>query len=157
VEHTKLGRNPKGSTGPRTAEGKARASMNAMTHSLTARIVLPWESEEEYDARVLRFRTGLPVKSELDLEIAERAAQFSWLMDRALVADRERIIQESQDSREAVAAREEDEAELLINRLLFDRRGPTELYPGEPCSAGEARTSWSGNPNDPDSPRAIVK
>ena len=38
------------STGPRTAEGKARSSQNARTHGLTAsQLFIPAESREEFD------------------------------------------------------------------------------------------------------------
>ena len=64
-----------GSTGPRT-EGREGSRYNAMKHGLTARIVLPWEDEEQYDARLARYKTGLPIRSELEEELAERGASF---------------------------------------------------------------------------------
>ena len=74
TESDQASRNPNGSTGPRSPQGKERAKMNAMTHSLTARIVLPWENEADYDARLVRYKTGLPVRSELEEELAERGS-----------------------------------------------------------------------------------
>jgi hypothetical protein len=145
-----------GSTGPRTPEGKARSRENAMKHGLTARIVLPWEDEAEYDARLARFKTGLPIQSELEEELAERAAQASWLMDRALLAERERVIQQVANDPAAAALREEKDAEALGHRLMFDRRGPAELYPSGEYERNQPRTSCSGDPNDPDSPRITV-
>jgi hypothetical protein len=130
---------------------------NALKHGLTARIVLPWEDEEQYDARLVRYKTGLPVRSELEEELAERAAQASWMMDRAMVADNARVTSAVLDDPDATALREESEAEALGNRLLFDCRGPTELYGLGEYEKGQARTSWSEDPDDPNSPKSIVR
>ncbi len=49
-------RNAQRSTGPRTQEGKVRASQNALTHGLTSQdVVLPWEDPEEF----AQLRDGL--------------------------------------------------------------------------------------------------
>ena len=49
-------KNAKKSSGPRTDNGKARASYNALKHGLTAeRLLLPGESAEEFEA----YRTDL--------------------------------------------------------------------------------------------------
>ena len=156
TESDQASRNPNGSTGPRSPEGKERAKLNAMTHSLTARIVLPWENEAEYDARLARYKTGLPVRSELEEELAERAAQASWLMDRAMVAEAARLTRLAEENPEAVATREADEAEALGNRLMFDPRGPAELYPSGEYMQGQPRTSRSEDPEDPNAPDGIV-
>jgi len=54
--------NAKKSTGPRTAEGKARASGNAIKHGLTAkeRVVLKDESSNQFSCcwRISRRRRG---------------------------------------------------------------------------------------------------
>ena len=156
-EGEEASRNPQLSTGPRTAEGKERARMNAMTHSLTARIVLPWENEAEYDRRLERYKTGLPVRSELEEELAERAGQASWLMDRAMVAETARLTRLAEENPEAVAAREADEADALGNRLMFDPRGPAELYPSGEYMQGQPRTSRSEDPEDPHAPPGLVR
>ena len=77
-------------------------------------------------------------------------------MDRALLADHARVIQQVANDLEAAALREEKEAEALGHRLMFDRRGPAELYPSGEYEKNQPRTSSSGNPNDPDSPRITV-
>ena len=144
------------STGARSPESREGSRYNALKHGLTARIVLPWEDEEQYDARLARYKTGLPIRSELEEELAERTAQASWLMDRALLADHARVIQQVANDPEAAALREEKEAEALGHRLMFDRRGPAELYPSGEYERNQPRTSCSENPDDPDSPRITV-
>jgi len=39
-------KNAKKSTGPRSGEGKARSALNALTHGITARVVLDGENAE---------------------------------------------------------------------------------------------------------------
>ena len=56
--------NAKRSTGPRTAEGKARASKNALAHGLTARDIIVGDEDEHFRVRAAtgwppeRFRTN---------------------------------------------------------------------------------------------------
>ena len=46
-------RNAARSTGPRTAQGKARSRFNAITHGLTAfTVVLPGEDQDAYQQRL---------------------------------------------------------------------------------------------------------
>jgi hypothetical protein len=63
------------SQGPVTAEGKARSSQNSRTHGLTsAAVVLPHESQEDYDllelAIVQEFRPVGPLQQDLVQEMA---------------------------------------------------------------------------------------
>lgn len=78
--------NAKKSTGPRTSEGKARASLNSIRHGMAAgpHTVLPHENRAEYDA----MRTGLieswqPANAQ-ELQLVEAIAG-AWLrMERAM-------------------------------------------------------------------------
>src|SRR3954452_11201638 len=61
------------SNGPRTPEGKARASMNAVTHGLTAdEIVLPGEDEEEWAALCEQFDADLRPRGATERELVTR-------------------------------------------------------------------------------------
>jgi hypothetical protein len=88
------------STGPTTAEGKAIASQNAVKHGLTsAKVVVPGESQEEFD----NFREGilesLTPKTAHEDELADRVVAAMWRMKRfhrlenAFFADRINAIQ----------------------------------------------------------------
>src|SRR5437588_823079 len=79
--------NARKSTGPRTAEGKARASLNAISHGLFCKdLVLPGESQE-----VLKLLRRLWISSLNPQDIAEM-----WLVDRIVAANwKLRRLQES--------------------------------------------------------------
>jgi hypothetical protein len=76
--------NAQKSTGPRTPEGKAIVSQNAITHGLLARAgVLPGEDEHEFAAHreglLQQLRPGAPLEEVL----AERIVDLSWRLQRA--------------------------------------------------------------------------
>jgi hypothetical protein len=88
------------STGPTTAEGKAIASENSTKHGLTsAKVVVPGESQEEFD----NFREGilesLAPQSPFENELADRVVAALWRLKRfnrletAFFADRINAIQ----------------------------------------------------------------
>ena len=80
--------NARKSTGPRTAEGKARASLNAITHGLFCKeLVLPGESQQ-----VFALLRRLWISSLSPQDIAEL-----WLVDRIVAANwKLRRLQESE-------------------------------------------------------------
>ncbi|MCL5278376.1 MAG: hypothetical protein M1376_00520, partial [Planctomycetes bacterium] len=76
--------NAQKSTGPRTAEGKAIVSRNALTHGLLARAgVLPGEDEHEFQAHHQGLLQQLRPGSPLEEVLAERAVDLSWRLQRA--------------------------------------------------------------------------
>ncbi len=77
--------NAQKSTGPRTPEGKAIVSHNAITHGLLARAgVLPGEQEHEFAAHrqglLQQLRPGAPLEEVL----ADRIVDLSWRLKRAV-------------------------------------------------------------------------
>ncbi len=76
-------RNSRHSTGPRTAPGKQRSSLNALRHGLTAACaVLPSEDRAAYDAHRRGFcdeyQPATPTETQLVIEIADTA----WRINR---------------------------------------------------------------------------
>jgi hypothetical protein len=74
------------STGPRTKEGKARARLNALTHGFTARTVvtvLPHEDPSALDERIAAWTEDWQPRDAREIDLVCRAAQLSWLLDRA--------------------------------------------------------------------------
>jgi hypothetical protein len=74
------------STGRRTEEGKAGTRLNALKHGFTARTVvpdLPQEDPRALDDRTTAWNTEWQPQSAGETELVCRAAQLSWLLDRA--------------------------------------------------------------------------
>jgi hypothetical protein len=72
------------STGPRTEEGKARVAENSLTHGLrSSSVVMPWESQEEFDDFSQRMLACLGPADELERMLAERVVVEAWRVRRA--------------------------------------------------------------------------
>ncbi len=76
--------NAQKSTGPRTPEGKAVVSRNAITHGLLARAgVIPGEDEHEFQAHREGLLQQLRPGSPLEEALAQRVVDLSWRLQRA--------------------------------------------------------------------------
>ncbi len=70
-------------TGPRTAAGKERSSLNALKHGLTSRrIVLPYENQEEYDALLKDLLDDSQPVGTLEFELVNDIAAAIWRLRR---------------------------------------------------------------------------
>jgi hypothetical protein len=86
--------NSRHSTGPRTASGKQRSSLNALRHGLTAAAaVLPTEDRSVYDAHCRGFfdeyQPATPTETQLVIEIADTA----WRINRIPALEAELLSQ----------------------------------------------------------------
>jgi hypothetical protein len=71
------------SSGPVTQEGKARSSQNSLKHGLTSsRVVLPHESQEEYDDLEAAIFNRFKPADELEIELAKEMAAARWRLRR---------------------------------------------------------------------------
>jgi hypothetical protein len=82
-------RNAQQSTGPRTAEGKARSAANALRHGVLAEraIVLPHEDLHDYEALVDTLRNDLDPVGSLEEWLAEQIAALAWRLRRCAYAE----------------------------------------------------------------------
>jgi len=72
------------STGPKTPEGKARSSKNALKHGLTAdSVVLEGEDKDAFDELLARLEKYYEVQDIVAHELCKQAAQYMWRMRRA--------------------------------------------------------------------------
>ena len=84
IDRTAINRaNSEHSTGPRTDEGKARSSQNALRHGLLSRTpVLPSEDQAAYEQHCRQFfdeyRPATPTETQLTQELADTA----WRLNR---------------------------------------------------------------------------
>jgi len=77
-------RNAQKSTGPRTSEGKAAVSQNAVRHGLLARRdVITSESQADFDLYRAQILDELDPVSPMESMLAERVVTLSWRLKRA--------------------------------------------------------------------------
>ena len=78
--------NARHSTGPRTPEGKQRASLNAMRHGLTGQtVVSPKDDLSAYLRFTRRFYDDLQPKGVIEMQLVQTIADNSWRLNRARV------------------------------------------------------------------------
>ena len=72
------------STGPRTPEGKARSSVNALRHGLTGRVVvLPSEDMDAYHAFCAELMADLAPETAIERQYAQTFCDTQWRLNRA--------------------------------------------------------------------------
>ena len=76
-------------TGPRTPEGKARSSQNALKHGLTSATsaLMPTEDPAEYAQFCQDMHNDLRPRPGLESALVERIIQFSWRLRRVPAAE----------------------------------------------------------------------
>jgi hypothetical protein len=75
--------NAQHSTGPRTEEGKAVSSLNALKHGLTAKtVLLPGEDPAEYQAMVAGFRKDLEPLNTIESALTQQLVDLQWRLQR---------------------------------------------------------------------------
>src|ERR1700756_1832770 len=76
------------STGPRSAEGKARVAANAMKHGLTGKqVVLPGEDPAEFDSFRSDLIADLAPQGALEETLAEKIVTDTWRLRRVPVLE----------------------------------------------------------------------
>ena len=144
--------NAQKSTGPRTAEGKAAASLNAVQHGLRAQaIVLPGEGPDEYRLYRQRLLADLQPQDLPETDLAERIVELAWRLRRA-GRYHSAVFEALYEQQAAMPAGEADEADagerVLGRMLLADFSGPrvlerVQLYERRiESSLARARTEW---------------
>jgi hypothetical protein len=77
-------RNALGSTGPKTEQGKQRASQNAVPHGLTAEtVIVSLEDADEYQAFELSVTADYEAETAVERELVLRLASLLWRLRRA--------------------------------------------------------------------------
>ena len=77
-------RNAQKSTGPKTPEGKARASLNAWRHGLTGQVAtLPEEDRDAFQKFTRDIRLAYHPEGALETQIAQAIAEDEWRLSRA--------------------------------------------------------------------------
>jgi len=76
-------KNAQKSTGPKTDQGKAAVSQNAVKHGLFAESVIKGENEADYEAFHDNFLAELDPAGAVELMLAERVVSLAWRLKRA--------------------------------------------------------------------------
>src|SRR5271157_4419817 len=118
--------NAQKSTGPKTERGKARAKLNAITHGMTARTimpVLPQEAPKELEDRTQQAITAMKPRNPLEHDLVCRAVRLAGELDRAeRVATAhlaQRVRMAARSGPETVSARELKKVHELGSKLFF--------------------------------------
>ena len=91
-------RNAQSSTGPKTPEGKARSSLNALKHGLTsAQVLAPSESEDEFNAHADSLRDRFAPTDSYESILVDRIIAAAWRLRRALILERFILEQQATD------------------------------------------------------------
>ena len=79
-------RNARKSSGPKTPQGKATASMNALRHGLRARkVVIPGEEQDEFDQLHAGLQNQYQPQNPAEQHLVDQAAITQWKLVRAEV------------------------------------------------------------------------
>ncbi len=149
--------NAQKSTGPRTIEGKNRSRFNAVKHGISAATpVLPGEDPAEFQRMRDDFLCDLRPRNAIEYFLVERAVIVSRQLERLERTADARLAHRVHTAAADQAKREYDEAVDLGERLFWDPRGPSAVYPHDEYVPGGPRVSWSGIPSDPDDPARLL-
>ena len=113
--------NAQKSTGPKTEEGKAKSSLNALKHGLAAaRVVLPNEDVEAYRALIQGWIDDLQPSDTAEFALVERAAIADWRLKRCVRAETARLSVKVRHAVQTHDLAQFARAEELGNRLIYD-------------------------------------
>jgi hypothetical protein len=103
--------NAEKSTGPTTAEGKATAKRNRLTHGLRANeLILPGEDPAEFERFVAAWVDGWKPTTMARLELVEEAAKATWRRKRCARVEATRIARRMRTALRKARRREEIQA-----------------------------------------------
>ena len=116
--------NAKLSTGPKTPEGKAASSANALTHGLTASKLMPQREAAEVTRRIAAFAQELRPRGEVGMTLVERAATLSVRMERCVAHENANLVERARQALADFVVPEgvTDPAEIARQMLDAQRR-----------------------------------
>ena len=95
------GANARRSTGPRTPEGKAKSSQNALKHGLRAQItVLPDENIDDFDVLISELEDEFQPATAIEWTLLRQLADAEWRMRRVPLIEAGVLAKELHESRQ---------------------------------------------------------
>ena len=127
-----------------------RSRFNAIKHGLTAKTpVLPGEDPAALQAVIDGFKASVQTKNMLEESLVEMAAKCLWRANRAERLEVNRATLDIVARRQTDATRAARDVAGLGSRLLFDGRGPWQLWPWRDFYLRQPRTSRAADSEDP--------
>jgi hypothetical protein len=89
TDRTEINRaNSQHSTGPKTAEGKQRSSLNALRHGLTGQlVVMPTEDLQAYQRHLTSFTDEYHPKGATEANPVQALADAPWRLNRVAILE----------------------------------------------------------------------
>ena len=117
------------STGPRSAEGKAKVRFNAVIHGLRAEtVVLPHEDADEFEAMRQGWIEDWKPQTETRLALVERAVAGAWRLRRCVKVEHDRLTKQIETAVNAYDRRVNVRVDEGLRILKLDpARGLAEL------------------------------
>jgi hypothetical protein len=120
-------RNALRSTGPRSEDGKQRASQNAVRHGLTAETVIePLEDPEDYKAFEQAVAADYDAQSAVERELILRLASLLWRLRRTSSIETGLMQIEGEILREHERTRQKTPRDGALTALFRLRKRPTD-------------------------------
>ena len=143
------------STGPRSAAGKSRSSMNARKHGRRSeRVKRLREHSIAFEERRIKWSACSQPVGDLEEFLLHQNVSLSFELERARAAHFEHLQSLIENADEIEVA----EINKLGDRLFTNRCGPQQLYGSTGTTARkEATASWNGEAVDPDKPADLVE
>jgi hypothetical protein len=114
------------STGPRTAAGKQRSSLNALRHGLTGHIVvLPTEDQAAYQIHLRRFVDQFQPKGALEEQLVQSLGDTTWRLNRVPATEATFLTLAAEDLLDSVPTNEPRAAAALAQAQAFHHQSHT--------------------------------
>ena len=112
--------NAQKSTGPRTAAGKQRSSLNALRHALTGQVVvLPTEDYAAYQRHLQRFVDQFQPKGALEEQLVQSLGDTTWRLNRVPATEATFLTLAAQGQIDSIQTNEPRAATALAQAQAF--------------------------------------
>jgi hypothetical protein len=127
-------RNSQRSTGPKTAEGKARARLNALKHGMNAPTlfpVLPQENPRELEERTQEYLSDIQPRNAIERDLVLQAARLAYQIERSERIETAHLANRVREAtqNEEISARRLEQVRQLGRRLLYIVGPEDKSYP----------------------------
>ena len=115
--------NSEHSTGPRTAAGKQRSSLNALRHGLTGHVVvLPTEDLAAYESHLKRFIDQFQPKGALEDQLVQSLGDTTWRLNRVPAIEATFLSLAAEDHLDSIRTNEPRAASALALAQAFHQQ-----------------------------------